>query len=53
MKKQPIISFQMPHLEYKYTTKEIFEYFNVSHYINITNTGQLLNGILIMKKMMH
>lgn len=46
----PIISFQIPHLEYKYTTKEIFEYFIVSNDINITNTGQILNGILVMKK---
>lgn len=46
----PIISFQMPHLEYKYTTKEIFEYFNVSNKEEITNTGQILDGILVMKK---
>jgi hypothetical protein len=46
----PIISFQMPHLEYQYTTKEIFEYFNVLNNDNITNTGQILNGILIMRK---
>lgn len=48
--KQPIISFQMLHLEYKYTTKEIFEYFNISNDTNITNTGQILNTCLIMKK---
>lgn len=47
---QPIISFQMHHLEHKYTTKEIFEYFNVANDEKITETGQILNGILIMKK---
>ncbi len=46
----PIISFQMNHLEYKYTTREIFDYFNVYDNDNITKTGQILNGILIMKK---
>lgn len=46
----PIISFQMPHLEYKYTTKEIFKYFNILNKEEITNTGQILNGILVMKK---
>jgi hypothetical protein len=46
----PIISFQLSHLEYKYTTKEIFDYFNVLHDKSITNTGIILNGILIMKK---
>jgi len=48
--KQPIISFQMSHLEYKYTTKEIFDYFNVLNDTTITNTGQISNSILIMKK---
>ena len=46
----PIISFQINHLEYKYTTKEIFNYFNVLDDHKITNTGQILGGILIMKK---
>ena len=47
---QPIISFQTPHLECKYTTKEIFKYFNVLDSETITNGGQILSGILIMKK---
>lgn len=46
----PIISFQMPHLEYRYTTKEIFNYFNIQNDKKITDTGQILDGILIMKK---
>jgi len=47
---QPIISFQMSHREYTYTTKEIFQYFNVLNNDKITKTGQLVNGVLIMKK---
>lgn len=46
----PIISFQIHHLEYQYTTKEIFDYFNVSKDINIINSEMLMNGVLIMKK---
>lgn len=46
----PIISFQLAHSEYKYTTKEIFEYFNILNKEEITNTGQILNTILVMKK---
>lgn len=44
-----IISFQMPHLEKKYTTKEIFNYFNIDINSEYANTGQILDGILIMK----
>lgn len=50
MDKTPIISFQTPHLEYTYTTNEIFEYFHVSNDKTITNTRQILDGILVMKK---
>jgi hypothetical protein len=46
----PVISFQMTHLEYKYTTKEIFDYFNIIGNDNIIKTGQILDGILIMRK---
>jgi hypothetical protein len=46
----PIISFQLSHLEYKYTTKEIFDYFNVLHDKSITDSGQILATVLIMKK---
>lgn len=45
-----IISFQTPHQEKKYTTKEIFQYFNADINGEIANSGQILDGILIMKK---
>ena len=45
-----IISFQMPHIEKKFTIKEIFNYFNVDINGEIANSGQILDGILIMKK---
>lgn len=44
-----MIAFQMVHLEKNYTTKEIFEYFNVLDRKDITETGQHLGGIRIMK----
>lgn len=45
-----IISFQMPHTEKQYTTKEIFNYFNIDINSEYANSGQILDGILIMKK---
>jgi hypothetical protein len=45
-----IISFKMSHPEKYYTTKEIFEYFNVSPESDIANSGQIVGGIRIMKK---
>jgi hypothetical protein len=45
-----IISFQMPHIEKTWTTKEIFEYFNVSINSNIANSGQIMATVNIMKK---
>jgi hypothetical protein len=45
-----IISFQLPHLEKIWTTKEIFNYFNVNINSEISNSGQILSGIRIMKK---
>ena len=45
-----IISFQMPHKEKYYTTKEIFNYFDLDMNTDISNSGQILDGILIMKK---
>ena len=45
-----IISFQMPHLEKIWTTKQIFHYFNADLNGEIANSGQILDGILIMKK---
>lgn len=48
---EDIISFKMSHLPEKYyTTKEIFNYFNVDINSGIANSGQILDGILIMKK---
>lgn len=48
---EDIISFKMSHLPEKhYTTKEIFNYFNVDINSDIANSGQILDGILIMKK---
>jgi hypothetical protein len=44
-----MIAFQMHHVEKHYTTKEIFEYFNVLEREDITETGQHLGGIRIMK----
>jgi hypothetical protein len=45
-----IISFQMPHIEKKYTIKEVFHYFNININSEYANSGQILDGILIMKK---
>ena len=45
-----IISFQLGHIEKRYTTKEIFDYFDVNMRDKIANSGQILSGILIMKK---
>ena len=48
---EDIISFKMSHLPEKHwTTKEIFNYFNVDINSEIANSGQILDGILIMKK---
>ena len=45
-----IISFQMSHHEKIWTTKQIFQYFNADLNGEIANSGQILDGILIMKK---
>ena len=45
-----IISFSMYHLEKEWTTKEIFNYFNVSENSDIVNTGQILATVKILKK---
>lgn len=44
------ISFQMGHTESIWTTKEIFEYFNIEDNDSITTSGQILGGIQIIKK---
>lgn len=46
---ETIISFQMNHIEYKYTTKEIFNYFNMDVNDNNGNCGQFMATVLIMK----
>lgn len=49
-----IISFSMDHLLEKwYTTKEIFQYFGVQDDKEVTDSGQYLSGILIIKKCTH
>lgn len=44
-----IISFQMPHKEKCWTTKEIFNHFGIDINSEDANSGQYLDGILIMK----
>jgi hypothetical protein len=46
---ESIISFQMSHIEKKYTTKELFNYLNINVKDNAANSGQFVGGILIMK----
>ena len=49
-----ILSFQMKdQIEKKWTTKEIFNYFNINLDSEIVNSGQYLGGILLMKKNKH
>lgn len=45
-----IISFQMTHKEKQFTTKEIFNHFDIDMKSDISMSGQMLDGILIMKK---
>lgn len=45
-----VISFQMGHIEKVWTTKEIFNYFNIDNTSDVANSGQILGGIRIMKK---
>ena len=47
---ESIISFQMNHQERKYTTKEIFQYFKLDLNSDYCTSGQIVGGILIMKK---
>lgn len=48
-----ILSFQMYHIEYMYTTKEIFNYFDVNSDSDIFKSGQYMATALIMKKNKH
>lgn len=45
-----IISFKMKYIERNWTTKEIFEYFNINLDSQYAQTGQYVGGILLMKK---
>ena len=45
-----IISFQVNYIEKKWTTKEIFNYFNININSEIANRGQFMSTVLIMKK---
>ena len=46
---ESIISFQMPHIERKYTNKELFHHFNMNVNDNNGNSGMIMASILIMK----
>ena len=46
---ESIISFQMPHIENKYTNKELFHHFDMNVNDNNGKSGQFVGGILIMK----
>jgi hypothetical protein len=46
---ESIISFQMPHIEKKYTNKELFNHFNMNPNDNNGNSGQIMATVLIMK----
>jgi len=48
-----ILSFQMGHIEKKWTTKEIFKFFNFDLESPEANSGQYVGGILIMQKNKH
>ena len=50
MVKQVLVHWK---LKKKWTIKEIFDLFNVSVDSDIANSGQLLGGVLIMKKNKH
>ena len=52
--KYGIISFIMnQHIEREWTTKELFNYFKIDLNDKIATSGQILGGILIMKKCPH
>jgi hypothetical protein len=45
-----IISFQLPYIEDEWTIEQIFRYFNINEENMIRKTGQILSGIIIIKK---
>lgn len=49
-----ILSFQMiDQPEYRWTTSQILEYFNVKESVDVINTGQYVGGVLILRKNAH
>jgi len=48
--KKSIISFQLPYIEDDWTIDQIFNYFNINEENIIRKTGQILSGIIIIKK---
>lgn len=46
---ESIISFQMSHVEKKYTNKELFHHFDMNTNDNNGNSGQIMATVLIMK----
>jgi hypothetical protein len=46
---ESIISFQTPHIEKKYTNKELFNHFNMNTNDANSNSGQIMATVLIMK----
>ena len=47
---ESIISFQMEHLEKTWTTRQIFQHFNLDLNSDYSNSGQIIATIVIMKK---
>jgi hypothetical protein len=47
---ESIISFQMEHLEKTWTTRQIFQHFNLDLNNDYSNSGQIIATIVIMKK---
>jgi hypothetical protein len=45
-----IISFKMPHIEKFWTSKEIFQYFEIDNNLDIKNSGQIIANTIIIKK---
>jgi hypothetical protein len=48
-----IVSFQTAHKEHKYTKKEIFDHFKLDETSEHYNSGQIMGGIMVIKKNEH
>lgn len=46
-----VLVFQMNHKEYKYTKREVFDYFDTS--LDVINSGQLVATVVLLKKCDH